>query len=437
MFTSIKIKNFKCINEEIALNFISKSKGKENSLGIFKTHDNTYINRIISIIGENAAGKTTILHAINYLKLLFSLDITLDEEIKEIKKQVEYYMNSRDLLKENLEEFERLRINFSKKINGISLSVQNILHNNDPTIIDIETYIQTDDNETTGYYNYYIEFTKNIIVHEKLLYRDRIRNKKNLILEGVNVTNNQVRYFVNNYNNLTSLNIELAKKNNIKYIKTFYNHIKSSSFFESSNFLKHEDPVAINRTLVNQFMSNKELFVKSLCSIDKNIKNIEIDNEKSDYPKVKFMVDDTNWLNYSALSNGSKTFLKLMCNSKDVSKTNSFILADEIETGLNKQLLHSYFKLIKENNSCSQILFSTHYPEILDNVKYPNGETTRICKNDSIFVLYKDRNKIDIKKISDIKVNEKNIKIDASISNYYYDNKIASHPDIDKIESIF
>ena len=64
MFVNLKIKNIGGIKEMIDLNFISKSRNREESKTCVKTPDGIFINKQIVFIGSNASGKSSILRAI-------------------------------------------------------------------------------------------------------------------------------------------------------------------------------------------------------------------------------------------------------------------------------------------------------------------------------------------------------------------------------------
>jgi uncharacterized protein len=67
-------------------------------------------------------------------------------------------------------------------------------------------------------------------------------------------------------------------------------------------------------------------------------------------------------------SHGTKKFIFLLYSLLKVPK-NSIVLLDEVETSLNIEIVDYIIKYLVKNKNCSQFLFSTHQPDVLNNLR--------------------------------------------------------------------
>ncbi len=86
-------------------------------------------------------------------------------------------------------------------------------------------------------------------------------------------------------------------------------------------------------------------------------------------------------------SEGTKRLLELSLPLIDISKTNSFLIIDEIESSLHQMLLETFIEIFlsvsSKTNTDSQLLFTTHNQELLD---------SGLLRDDEVWFCYKDNN---------------------------------------------
>lgn len=219
MFTKVCIENFEGILNRIQLDFIAKSRKKDEQISLYRTHDGIYINKLVGILAGNASGKTTVIDALGTLgSLMLEPIMTLD--YKEERKKI------RNLLK-NM-EYDKDQINqmIEKINNSVVIEVQNVSKPEEDTYLEVEMYIE--DEMLTGYYNYILQLNgKNRkIVKEEFSYRKNYNDKKENILDLKNTTECQL-YYINRYHD-NMLDLEMINKESLeykyKYINTFFKH---------------------------------------------------------------------------------------------------------------------------------------------------------------------------------------------------------------------
>ena len=131
------------------------------------------------------------------------------------------------------------------------------------------------------------------------------------------------------------------------------------------------------------------------------------------------------------LSTGTDRFLNLIRYVNDIIEKNGVLIVDEIEQNLHKDLVGLIINMFSNNNnSNSQIIFTTLSPDIFDVLDENNK---KVFKQDMIYILDSISNTIKIDKLMDLKIDGQRVKGDASVSNLYRDTKIARHPDVEQI----
>ena len=89
-----------------------------------------------------------------------------------------------------------------------------------------------------------------------------------------------------------------------------------------------------------------------------------------------------------------KTVIRLKFKDKEVLQKGGYIVVDEVENHFNKEIvttLMRFFMDSKLNTNGGTLIFSTHYPELLDEYD----------RNDSIFII-RNRNGITVENLSTI-----------------------------------
>lgn len=427
MFTSIYIDNFLGISSPIELDFLSKSRRKDNNKSIYRTDDGIYINKMIGIIGGNASGKTSILTAINVIGGLLVqpiLQFNIEDKLDELKRMLEDDANV---------ENRKIVNNFLENYNSsIDISFQNLKRKNENSTFKIEMYIDNNIEELTGYYTYKIILNgiDKCIKNEVLSFRKNYKDKSEDIVNISNAKEGQV-YYINRYlKNITDINLdkkeELEKK--YKYINSFVMHyIKNSSTISTDSENNYK-----NLKFIDWYKKSPEIFTTLAKVVDPKINDVAIDKDGRNEELI-FILKDGSKITRNMLSTGTDRFLNLIRYVNDSIENRGVLVVDEIEQNLHKDLVELIISLYNNIESdSSQILFTTLSPDIFD---LTDENNKKIFKQDMIYVLDSLSNNIKIDKLIDLKIDGQRVKGDASVANLYKDRKISVHPSNQQIKN--
>lgn len=401
MFVNLKIKNIGGIKEMIDLNFISKSRNREESKTCVKTPDGIFINKQIVFIGSNASGKSSILRAIGEVG-----DFILATIYR--KKILENIENNDDI------------IELKKFLTQISVIKQNVNNYDEPSFFQADMFINGEGETTTGYYKYELEFDKNMekngVIREILTYRPTYNSKKvTIITDKENIKESQVGY-LNLYAN--NLGVDLDKK---KYIDTFVDHYTKFSTFIQANSFQFE----MDNDILEWIKSNPKEVLELVKIFDRNIIDVEIVKNKFDREVIYFITDMQQKLEYDDLSNGTRKMLVVIYEILKTIKSNGVCLIDEIEMGLYKELVSLILKTFYLEDNFSQLIFTSNYPEIIDE-KF---------KFDQVFCLKKEYDTTVVTKLKDYILEDgSKVRADMSLAKAYASGKITLHPSEKNIE---
>lgn len=425
MFIKIKVDNVKGIDNEIELDFISASRKKEVNPSVTITDDNIYINKLMGIAGSNGTGKSTIFEVISSIGSFLEREIT--------RRNLE-----RMLTAEKKEELDK-KINddivkYIKKMqNEVGLPEQNQARLEDKSTIFMQLYIKGNDEISTGYYSYELVYDKDVedkgIVQEKLSFKKKYRSSKEKVLfdrSGIFVS--QIGYDITYFNNLPDFEKNKKSENYINYLKTFYNHYNKNST-GYINFLEFDTDE------IEEWIKNEPELVKSIAKIvDSKIVDISIDESKEYEKKVLFTNDKGINLYYRMLSDGTQKMLQLCQKTSYIIKNNGTLIIDEIENGVHTELLNALLLMfLNKNNINSQLIFTTHYPEIFEMKKL---DQTKIFKQDQVVFLGRKNGFMTADRLSEIKYDGKKLRNDISIAKAYRDKIVSIHPDKKEIEKL-
>lgn len=403
MFNKIIISNILGINNRIEIDFLAtpKKKGKKDS--IYELEPYVNINKIIGIIGPNASGKSSIVDALSELKIFLSQYKIIDKAR------------------------ERKDEEFLKFINNNSdfLPDRNLEHLDEMSEITIEVYIPT--GEMPGFYKYSIIYN-NDTLNEKLYYRKKIKSKKEIEIE--NYTTDTKRsdigykcYYKDSIiKDYESVGKELVDKFNktLRYYDTFYNYIASNSIIQLDiNFPNY---IGLAET-VEYIKENKKIMLKFLNTIDKRITGILFEKNENGDDEIYFQINHKAKIEWYELSTGTKRIIKLFVSVMQTLNNGGIMLCDEIETALHKELVQLIINLFLNSKSPSQLIFTTHLPEILDQSE---------IRNDQKYFLHYNNGKSELINIANI-----NPRNDYSFSkNYYIDKRFMPQPSKENIEEL-
>lgn len=426
MFTYIYLDNFLGISAPIELDFISKSRNKEENSSVAKIEEGIYINKLIGIIGGNASGKSSILHAIN------AIGNILTRPIRQFDAQDKFNDIQKLLDKDPSNENQKLFFDFLNDYNeSTDISFQNLRRKNEDTNFKIEMYILSKDLELSGYYTYELILNgiKKKIKKEFLGFRKKYKDNVAPIIEIDDAKEGQVYYINRYYKNIT--NIDNNKKKNIefkyKYIKTFIKH-----YIDNSAYISTDSECNLKELKYIDWYKKSPDTIRTLAKIvDPKIKDIMIDTDNK-YEELLFVLKDGSKITRNMLSTGTEKFLNLIRYVNEIIDKNGILIVDEIEQNLHKDLVRLIIRLFGEmSKNNSQIIFTTLSPEIFDII---NNKKKKIFKQDTVYILNTNDEDIKIDKLMDLKIDGERVKGDASVANLYKNKKISIHPDEDQIE---
>lgn len=412
MILRIKLSNIAGIKDEMDLNFIATKTDKKNINSVYITEDNIWINRLIGIIAGNAHGKSTILDAIASIGSFIELPLRKknipslnDIEMKEYKEKV----------------FKQMITDYT----NIDLPAGNKLNNNKNSLIEIEMYIKNDDNLTSGYYLYSLEYNKSYktdgIKKEKLAYKNKYKKKYLNIFEITNSFESEIGYkiaYEKNYiSELQANNIDVTEfEKKIKYYKAFVKHYnKDSSIIFADNYVFPEFYIV---DMIEKCNVLKELtqFVKLA---DDNIEEIFIDKNSDGKKKLMFKYNQFN-LEYNEVSTATQKLVAMAYSILESNKNNSVFLIDEFDNSLNLEISKFLIDIFaSKSKSMSQIIFTTNNPDILDNLR-----------RDQIYLLLKRKyniNALNFYNFTD-PITKKRVRNDFSFVKAYKKNVIENFP---------
>lgn len=416
MILRIKLSNIAGIKDEMDLNFIATKTDKKNINSVYITEDNIWINRLIGIIAGNAHGKSTILDAIASIGSFIELPLRKknipslnDIEMKEYKEEY----------KEKV--FKQIITDYT----NIDLPAGNKLNNNKNSLIEIEMYIKNDDDLTSGYYLYSLEYNKSYktdgIKKEKLAYKNKYKKKYLNIFEITNSFESEIGYkitYEKNYiSELQANNIDVTEfEKKIKYYKAFAKHYnEDSSIIFADNYVFPEFYIV---DMIEKCNVLKELtqFVKLA---DDNIEEIFIDKNSNGKKKLMFKYNQFN-LKYNEVSTATQKLVAMAYSILESNKNNSVFLIDEFDNSLNLEISKFLIDIFaSKSKSMSQIIFTTNNPDILDNLR-----------RDQIYLLLKRKyniNAINFYNFTD-PITKKRVRKDFSFVKAYKKNVIENFP---------
>ena len=399
MLVDLYIKNVEGIIDE-RINLISKARNKETSNSVYKTIDGTFINRQLAIIGANATGKTSTLKVLRNTVRYIIFPSIMDRILSAIN-------NPKDI--KDVENLKKGIYNFYKLNQNVDLERED-------SKIYIELYIETAEEETTGYYDYYLDFSGDILEKgidlEQLLFRKQYNSKKKeIISRRENIKNSQIGY---NYAFLRNMNTDDFKE--WKFIKAFGDELIT----RMKSIILEETDTDFLATFIK---SNSEIAKKIINIVDSKITKIKTTSGKNDdINKYKFYTPKGNYLKYSQLSTGTQKLLFVVGSMIESIRDEQLILVDEIDSNINNRLIKIIFDTFHSKRNKSQLVFTTNYPGVIpEDFRY-----------DQIYILSKKDGVTVAKRLIDIKdKNGKKVRQDVSFSRAYLNGKFDDISEID------
>lgn len=366
--TSLRIKNFFSIKNEVIIDFKASPYNIENNPERLFEFNGEYYNKVISFYGANASGKTTVLKAIT----------TIGKVIK--NERSDYFEPSFKNKFSNIEESSELEISF---------------------VIDSEEFQYTLLFKSDKYENVGIEDEKLFsTTKDKVLFQ---RKKK----EVVGIDDNIKETLFNSLNNKKSLMVEFYKFDNTKKLDKVYTLFLLISRTSNINSLNTKlSTTSIDEENIADFLDNKfgelgkddfeKFLINFFLTIGQDIIKIEAKFKEEDGKKKEFLglkvyhkISNSEPLEFGLESDGSQMLMKILQDIFIAKVLNTPLVIDEFDSILHPVLVPIIINLLIENDI--QIIYSTH-----------NIYNMQFLQNDEIFLLEKDMNHITtIKAVKD------------------------------------
>ena len=340
----ITAKGLPLFKENLDLTFYAQQRVVEEQKNIlYPLFSNIYMNSAIGFIGINASGKTSVLKVI-----LLALEILNNEPINHIE--------TRDILG-NSEEIKMNMYFFSEETNEICR---------------LETMITSKRSKSEGIsYGILSEalWTKSV---------DEVTTRKAMLdfagREPVMIRSNKEDFLPDD------VSIMIARNKKTK------DHVRIV------NLLKY--------TNENVLPFSEDIPTEVITFLDPTIEKLhfdETDNKTLIHLKFKgkeeILLNNPVELN-NYLSSGTVKGMITFTLAQEVLQSGGYIVVDEVENHFNKEIVTTllrFFMDSKLNKNGGTLIFSTHYPELLDEYD----------RNDSIFIT-RNRNGITVENLSNI-----------------------------------
>lgn len=344
---NLKISGISMIKKEIEIDFFAEQRVKDTYDNMASNlFNNIFINNIISIVGKNASGKTSIL---KLLRVVFSI------------------LNGK-----SLNDIEDIDMFFRTRNNDLEI----VFSDGKDYIYKLESKISLEKIYTLE--NRY-KFEKETIYCKKI---NKTINRKNMLnfekVEKVINRDGKEQYLQNDVSIITSIT------NNKKII--FMDLINSTNM----NLLRYIGDIP------------KEI----LSFLDSNIEYIKFNEETND-ALLKFNNKKEIYLNNllqfeKYLSSGTVKGINIFVVMKYILKEGGYLIIDEIENHFNREIVNTLIRFFVDKNinkNRSTLIFSTHYSELID--EFTRTDNIYITSNENGIEVQKLNNKIkrnDVKK---------------------------------------
>ena len=394
--TSLRIKNFFSIKDEVILDFKATPYNIENNPERLFEFKGEYYNKIISLYGANASGKTTVLKAITSVS------------------SVIVNQNDKQFFKSFKNKFANLEVN-----SDIAITF----------VVDIDNEFQE--------FLYEIEFESNKfenigIENEKLFKLERsekelLIDRKNQVVK--NIDSNVKKAIFDNLQNTKSLIEEVYKFEDGKILNRiqefFLNTVVASNIETFYTDLGMSDYRYENIGVwLSEFEWSSDLekfYLSFFNALDLDIVKIEAKYKEYDTKEKEFLgidvfhdIDLKEPLEISLESDGTQMLMKVLLDIFKAKLSSSVLILDELDSILHPMLVPVIINLLIENDI--QIIYSTH-----------NIYNMQFLQNDEIFLI--EKNHEHETKIEPIK-NNPNIKGYENLLTHYENGELGGIPNI-------
>ena len=345
---NIKVNGINVFEDKLNINFYCKDKVVDDN-SVKNVYGTIYTNNIISIIGLNAVGKTTLLKIINLILQIIVNGRGINDVFDDIS-----------LLPEKF-DYEVVFF-FADKFYKVHSYVQKYYEKSELKIEFIEEFIHSTNKSSISSKAKLNEFIETQLDGNNAeITRSKLPNISKLILKREDSI------------------IGIITKDNTSFCRNMLDSVNLNYLY-----IKNNSP----REILNLFDDNIEYFRKNSDDIaDLSLKFKNSDEVYENKPLLFW----NNILSSGTIKGNSMAFSCI-----PILKTGGYLIVDEIENHLNKQLIRVFIDIFCDNEinkNGATLIFTSHYPELLD----------FLDRADNIFVLTRNEgNKTNTKLLSDL-----------------------------------
>lgn len=356
----IEMKGLPNFTSALSLDFTARQRVSDNSKEqLFKLFSNSnteiYNNKVISLIGINASGKTTILKAVS-----FAISLLNNEAINNIP--------SKDILKD---------------MNADQIATVTLYFYNSSLFYKLETVIKKQINHTN-------DNERLVIVDEKLWSKNIKAIKTKKTLYEFKETDLKLQRDIKEQFLPDDVSIMIAenRKNNSSLL------LRDMSVITNHNLLR---VLGIFPQELLTFLDSSIEYLRG----EVNEKNIDI--RLKFWNKEEIIISNPHVLE-KYLSSGTIKGLNIFMNAVLTFDAGGYLIVDEIENHFNQEIVATLVRFFidkKVNRKGATLIFSTHYSELLD--EFDRNDNIYIVRNKGGIMA---ENLSDILKRNDIKKSE-------------------------------
>ncbi|MCK5039364.1 MAG: AAA family ATPase [Candidatus Aenigmarchaeota archaeon] len=357
MIINFKLKNYNSYKNEQTLDFTKKSKEKSGNKFI-NTINNLDILNVTGLVGVNGSGKTSLIESLDFMKKM-----VLNSQNHNVNTTIRHNPFLTEIGKPT--EFEITFISENKKyIYGFSYTNEKI----------IKEYLKAYDTQKPT----------EVFAREKQEFKFNEKYEKELKLISTSVIPQ-------------TLMLSRAVQMNSKALKPVFDFF--TKIFTINNLFRNPiDFSLLNDNKLKENLLDKLSFadfsihdlelvkgkMKNITSITIKEDSITRENiEEEDVMNLLLIHKHKNKdlkINFIAESSGTQKFILIFYNLLKLSK-DSIILYDEIENSFNIEIVEFIINYFANNKTNSQLIFTTHQPEILNYLR--SDQINIIDKKDS------------------------------------------------------
>lgn len=395
MIINFKLKNYNSYKNSQTLDFIRKSKEQKGNKFI-NTINKTDILNVLGLVGVNGCGKTSLLEALDFMKRL-----VLNSQNHNVNDKIRYNPFLTDIGEPT--EFEITFISDNKKyIYGFSYTINKI----------ITEYLRAYDTQkpTEIFSRKTQEFKFNEKYEKELkLISNSVISQTLMLSRAVQMNSKTLKPVFEFFTKITTIN------------SLFRNPIDFSSLNDSVlreellDKLSFADFSIYDLELVKGLAKEIGLIqMKDLSTFKQDI----LEKEIADLVLIHKHDNEDLKINFIAESSGTQKFILIFYNLLRLSK-DSIILYDEIETSFNIEIVEFIINYFANNKTNSQLIFTTHQPEILN-----------YLRSDQINIIEKKDSRSEIVVLHNIVKDNK--KINNNYGDYYKEGILGGFPNVYK-----